>query len=291
MDKLVDGFMMYLKVERHLSANTLEAYGKDLSRFISIIGNVSPKALTREHFEQYITSIAADLSPRSVSRNISAVRTFFKFLVSENIIKTNPLRLIDGPRFGRSLPKFLSIEETDRLLSCPDSVSPKGLRDKAMLELLYATGVRVSELITIKITQVNLERGFVRIMGKGSKERVVPMGDKAINAIKEYLESGREKFVKTKTESFLFLNNNGTAMTRQGFWKNIRNYGLISGISGTISPHVLRHSFATHLLEGGADLRAVQMMLGHADIATTQVYTHVSRKHLSALHKKCHPRP
>ena len=291
MDKLVDNFMMYLKVERRLSANTLEAYGKDLSRFTSVLGGIAPEDLTREHFETYITSIAADLSPRSVSRNISAVRTFFKFLVSENIVKTNPLRLFDGPHFGRSLPKFLSIEEVDRLLGCPNSVSPKGLRDKAMFELLYATGLRVSELITIKITQVNLERGFVRIMGKGSKERVVPMGDKAINAIKDYLKSGRGKFVKTKTESFLFLNNNGTAMTRQGFWKNIRDYGVMSGISTKISPHVLRHSFATHLLEGGADLRAVQMMLGHADITTTQIYTHVSRKRLIDLHKKCHPRP
>ena len=291
MDKLVDNFMMYLKVERRLSANTLEAYGKDLSRFISVLGDFAPEDLGREHFEKYITSIATDLSPRSVSINISAVRTFFKFLVSENIVKTNPLRLFDGPHFGRNLPKFLSIEEVDRLLGSPDPVTPKGLRDKAMLELLYASGLRVSELISIKITQVNLERGFVRIMGKGSKERVVPMGDKAINAIKDYLKSGRGRFVKTKTESFLFLNNNGTAMTRQGFWKNIRDYGVISGISTKISPHVLRHSFATHLLEGGADLRAVQMMLGHADITTTQIYTHVSRKRLIDLHKKCHPRP
>jgi integrase/recombinase XerD len=226
-----------------------------------------------------------------VARNISAIKMFFRFLVSEGKIEKNPTRLLETPRFSRRLPEILSRREVERLLSQPDPCKPRGQRDLAMLELLYATGVRVSELIGLRVLDMNLEAGFVRTVGKGSKERAVPVGAKALDAIKIYLSDGRLHLTRGTNSPFLFLNSRGRQMTRQGFWKIVKGYGLKAGITKKITPHGLRHSFASHLLEAGADLRSVQVMLGHADISTTQIYTHVARDRLKELFEKCHPRP
>jgi integrase/recombinase XerD len=216
---------------------------------------------------------------------------FFRFLTSEGYIKENPARLLETPRLSRRLPDVLSMAEVERLLAQPDPSTPMGKRDCAMLELLYATGLRVSELVGLKVLSINLEAGHVRTFGKGSKERLVPMGGKAIQAVREYLSNGRFQLLKGVNLPYLFLNFRGRPLTRQGFWKIIKKYGREAGIQKEISPHSIRHSFASHLLEAGADLRSVQVMLGHEDISSTQIYTHVTRKRLKELHAKCHPRP
>jgi integrase/recombinase XerD len=215
----------------------------------------------------------------------------FRFLASEGHIRENPARLLETPRIARKLPDVLSTDDVDRLLARPDPSTPGGKRDRAMLELLYATGLRVSELIGLKVLSVNLESGYVRTVGKGAKERLVPMGGKAIEAVKDYLSDGRPQMLRGANLPYLFLNFRGRPLTRQGFWKIIKAYGNAAGIKKKITPHSLRHSFASHLLEAGADLRAVQVMLGHEDISTTQIYTHVTRDKLRELHEKCHPRP
>lgn len=208
-------------------------------------------------------------------------------------MEENPARLVDSPKLPRNIPSVLSPSEVERLLAIPDVSKPKGKRDKAMLEVLYATGLRVSELIGLKFRNLNLTHGFIRTMGKGSKERIVPLGRRAMTALKEYLDSGRQALIKKNGQdsAFIFVNSRGNPLTRQGFWKIIKRYALEAGIKKKISPHLLRHSFASHLLEGGADLRSVQVMLGHADISTTQIYTHVTREKLKSIHEKCHPRP
>jgi integrase/recombinase XerD len=239
----------------------------------------------------YVSSLAGRLSVRSIARNLSALKMFYRFLVSEGKIETNPARLLSAPKLPRRLPGVLSTGEVERLLAQPDLNTGRGKRDKAMLELLYATGLRVSELVNLKITNVNMEAGYVRTVGKGSKERMVPMGAKALEALKEYVVQGRPAFLKRKSSSYLFLNARGKPLTRQGFWKTIKRIGLAAGIRKEIYPHSLRHSFASHLLERGADLRSVQIMLGHADISTTQIYTHVTRERLKQIHQKHHPRP
>ena len=267
-DLLLDQFIAHLKVERGLSENTVQGYSRDLVRFL-------------EHLEAL----------GRAARSLSAVRVFFRFLVSEGRIETSPARLVDAPKLPRRLPEVLSPEEVDRLLEQPDPARPAGSRDRAMLELLYATGLRVSELTGLKLQNVNLEAGFVRMMGKGSKERVVPMGEKAVEAVRAFIAEGRPALLGRRTSSHLFVNTRGRPLTRQGFWKLIKRYGRAAGIRGSITPHGLRHAFATHLLEGGADLRAVQIMLGHEDISTTQIYTHVTRERLKQVHEKHHPRP
>jgi integrase/recombinase XerD len=291
--RLADQFFNYLRVERGLSGNTLQAYSSDLMRFFLFLEGQGIGALevTRENLSAYLLTRSKGISPRSLARNLSSIRSFYRFLVAEGRLDSNPARLQEAPRLPRRLPGALSMNEVERLLSQPDPSKPMGLRDRAMLEILYATGLRVSELIHLKIFDINMEAGFLRTLGKGSKERLVPVGAKALDAVKEYLLYGRRLLVKGVNPPFLFLNGRGKALTRQGFWKIIRAYGRKASIRRKISPHSLRHSFATHLLENGADLRSVQLMLGHADISTTQVYTHVTRERLKQIHEQYHPRP
>jgi integrase/recombinase XerD len=293
MDNLADQFINYLRIERGLADNTVQAYSRDLTRFFLFLEErkLSPLEISREQISEHLGILARQLSSKSVARNVSAIKTFFRFLVSEGIIKSSPARLLETPRLSRRLPDVLSKAEVERLLSQPDPSKPGGQRDRAMLELLYATGLRVSELVGLKTSNINLEAGYVRTLGKGSKERIVPMGEKAMEAVKEYLSDGRHKMAKGANSPCLFLNFRGRGMTRQGFWKIIKSHGRDALIKKKITPHSIRHSFASHLLEGGADLRSVQVMLGHADISTTQIYTHVTRERLKELHERCHPRP
>jgi integrase/recombinase XerD len=292
MNALVDEFINYLLVERGFSNNTIQAYSRDLNRFLQFLESrsLTPLNISQQRIMEYVKIIGTGLSARSVARNISAIKTFFRFLASEGKIKNSPARLLETPRLPKRLPGTLTPGEVERLLAQPDVSKPKGQRDRAMLETLYATGLRVSELVNLKLLSINLEAGYLRTLGKGSKERAVPIGDKAIEAVKGYLSVGRPHFAKRTNSAHLFLNARGHAMTRQGFWKIIRKYGKEAGIK-KITPHSIRHSFASHLLEAGADLRAVQIMLGHADISTTQIYTHVTKERLKELHEKCHPRP
>jgi integrase/recombinase XerD len=292
LQELLDQFIAHLKIERGLSLNTIQAYSNDLvklERFLLKRG-ISPVEITPEHLYAYVGFLSQRMGKRSIARNISSVRMFFRFLVNEGLISSNPARFLESPKLPRRLPELLSMDEASRLLEAPDTSSPLGLRDRALLELLYATGLRVSELTGLKPFHLHLEAGFLRTMGKGSKERAVPMGEKAINAVKDYLVHGRPFLAGKKGSPYLFINRRGTRLSRQGFWKIIKRYGSAAGIKKDISPHKMRHSFASHLLEGGADLRSVQLMLGHADISTTQIYTHVARKHLKDIHKKYHPR-
>ena len=293
MDNLVDQFINYLRVERGLADNTIQSYSRDLNRFFQYLEAqaLSPLITSQDQIMEYVGLIGRGLSARSVARNISTIKTFFRFLAAEGKIKSSPARLLETPRLARRLPKILNQGEVERLISQPDPSKALGQRDRAMLEILYATGLRVSELVGLKVLGVNLEAGYVRILGKGSKERAVPIGEKAAGAVKEYLTNGRIQLAKHTNTATLFLNLRGHPLTRQGFWKIIKKYGKEAAINKKITPHGIRHSFASHLLEAGADLRSVQVMLGHADIATTQIYTHVTRERLKELHEKCHPRP
>ena len=293
MDALLDHFINYLRIERGLSDNTVQAYSGDLMRFSEYLTrkNCTPVDISSQDISDYIITLAKDFSPRSIARNISSIKTFFRFLTTEGHIENNPARLVETPRMPRRLPDFLNKGEVDRLLSQPDQSTPLGKRDRAMLEILYATGLRVSELVGLKVMDVNLESGFLRTMGKGSKERVIPLGKKSCEALKEYLGEGRLSISKGRNPPRLFLNSRGKPISRQGFWKIIKAYGIKANITKKLTPHSIRHSFASHLLEGGADLRSVQILLGHADISTTQIYTHITRERLKELHEKYHPRP
>ncbi|MDP6180498.1 MAG: site-specific tyrosine recombinase XerD [Desulfatiglandales bacterium] len=292
-DHLSDQFTHHLMVERGLADNTIESYSRDLMRFFKYLEcrKLSPLHVTQDDILDYMGTMKGVLSVRSSARNLSALRMFFRFLVAEGKIQGSPARLLGVPKQPRRLPGALSPSEVNLLLSRPDVSNHLGQRDKAMLELIYATGLRVSELVGLKISNINLEAGYVRMVGKGTKERMVPMGTKALEALKDYLSSGRVRLLKNKSSAFVFLNLRGEPITRQGFWKIIKKYGIIAGIKKRITPHSLRHSFATHLLEGGADLRAVQVMLGHEDISTTQIYTHLTGERLKQIHENCHPRP
>lgn len=290
---LADRFINHLRVERGLADNTIQSYSRDLLRFLGYLDKkgLSPVKATRKDITEYIESLEGALSLRSISRAVSALKMFFRFLINEGSLTESPTRLLDSIKLPRRLPGILSGEEVGLLLKVPDTSTSLGLRDKAMLELLYATGLRVSELTGLRMVNINLEAGFVRTIGKGTKERIVPMGEKAREAIKSYINDGRPELLKVRNSQVLFVNSRGVQMSRQGFWKIIKNYGIIAGIKKRITPHSLRHSFASHLLEGGADLRSVQVMLGHADISTTQIYTHVTRERLKQVHEKFHPRP
>ena len=285
--------MNHMRVERGLSENTIQSYSRDLARFFQYLEerDVSLLKASQGDIMDFMATLQDVISIRSAARNLSALKMFFRFLVYDGEIESNPVRLLRTPKLPRKLPGVLSLQEVEQLLSQPDPATHLGQRDRAMLELLYATGLRVSELVGLKLSNVNLEAGYVRTVGKGSKERQVPIGTKALDALKDYLADGRGRLTKKNGVPQLFLNVRGRPMTRQGFWKIIRRYGLKAGIKAPITPHVLRHSFASHLLEHGADLRAVQVMLGHADISTTQIYTHVTRDRLRQVHEKYHPRP
>ncbi len=294
MDALLDVFYQFLLLERGLSRNTVAAYASDLMKFQAYLkkkGIKDIQVVTTEDIENFLYTLAQQgLSARSRARALTAVKTFFRFLIYNGRLDKNPASLVEAPRFGQKLPQVLSLEEVERLLTAPDISTPKGLRDKAMLELLYATGVRVSELVQLRLNQVNLEVGYVLIVGKGGKERFVPIGRKAQEALEIYLQKGRPHLLKNKTSPYLFLGYKGQPLTRQGFWEIIKRYALAAGIAKPISPHTLRHSFATHLLQRGADLRSVQTMLGHASVITTQIYTHITKEHLKKSYVKFHPR-
>ena len=294
IDSLIDQYLNYLLVEKGLSEKTLESYSRDLTRYhafmlengVALISE-SDTSLVLKHL---IALRDAGLGARSRARHLVSIRGFYRFLVQEGIIRQDPTRRVELPKTGLKLPDVLSVEEVQQLLDAPDPKTPLGARDAAMLELLYAAGLRVSELINLKQQDINLEAGFVRVFGKGSKERIVPIGNYARQTITHYTETSRQKLLKNSISAWLFVARAGRPMTRQGFWKLLRRYALKSGLKKKITPHSLRHSFATHLLEGGADLRAVQVMLGHVDISTTQIYTHVAREHLKQMHAKYHPR-
>jgi integrase/recombinase XerD len=292
MENLVREFCEYLAVEKRHSPHTVAGYRRDISRFASFDPKLPLKSATSSHIRDFLLSLHQQgLSSRSIARSLSSLKSFFKFLVGENILGENPVATLETPKIWRKLPGTLTLEEVETLLNQPDSDTPLGLRDKAMLEVLYATGVRVSELISLKINDINLEVGYLRSFGKGGKERVVPLGEVAQSYLKDYLVRSRPKLIKNKNLSALFISRRKAPMTRQGFWKTLKQYVLKSNITTTVSPHTLRHAFATHLLERGADLRSVQQMLGHSDISTTQIYTHVVQKRMREVFEKCHPRP
>jgi integrase/recombinase XerD len=294
IDEYADRYIHHLLVEKGLSAKTIEAYSADLTRYIRFLKQNRIDAATESdavHVLKYLIIMRKEgLGPRSRARHLVSIRGFYRFLVQENLLKSDPTHLIDLPKTGFKLPQVLSVDEVRRLLASPDVARPNGARDAAMIELLYASGLRVSELVNLKLYDVNLEAGYVRVFGKGSRERVVPIGGYARKKIEDYLHRARPQMLKRSMSDFIFVARAGRPITRQGFWKQLRHYALQAGIKKKVTPHMLRHSFATHLLEGGADLRAVQMMLGHMDISTTQIYTHVARDHLKQVHRKYHPR-
>ena len=293
-DYYLDLFLDHLRVERGLAANTVEAYGRDVRRFLDFLAGrdkAGIEAAGRSTVMAWLLDLdRAGVGPRSRARGLSALKGFFNFLVREGHLKHNPAGDVETPRTTAHLPQVLSMEEVETLLAAPDISTPGGLRDKAMLELLYATGLRVSELLAVEIGRLNFEAGYLRTMGKGSKERLVPFGDEARDWMKRYMTESRDRFLGRRTSPFLFLSRRGGKLSRQYFWRKVRDYALTAGIRKSISPHSLRHSFATHLLSRGADLRAVQMMLGHADISTTEIYTHVARERLQQIHRQYHPR-
>lgn len=293
-DNLADQFINYLVVEKGLADNTVAAYSADLAVYLGFlksetVTNIrdSDTAVVLKHL---IALRNSGLGPRSRARHLVTIRGFYRFLVQEGILENNPAKMVDLPKTGRKLPAILKVEQVVRLLNTPDPSTPKGLRDGAMLELLYAAGLRVSELVQMVVTDLNLEACFVRVLGKGSKERVVPIGRNAQSRLGLYIASARPILSKGTPSAYLFVSRRGQPMTRQGFWKILKLNALKSGISENITPHTLRHSFASHLLERGADLRSVQVMLGHVDISTTQIYTHVAPERLKAVHTQYHPR-
>ena len=294
LDTLTDQYLNYLLIEKGLSEKTLDSYGSDMARYLTFLENSGIKHIsdadTSAILKHLISMRDAGLGAKSRARHLVTIRGFYRFLVQEKILKHDPTRLIDLPKSGLKLPDVLSIEEVRLFLNIPDTKTPIGSRDSAMIELLYAAGLRVSELVNLKLQDVNLEAGFVRVFGKGSKERIVPIGLFAKEKIDDYLKTARPLMLKNIPSRYLFVARAGKPMTRQGFWKLIKRYALRGGFNKKITPHTLRHSFASHLLEGGADLRAVQVMLGHVDISTTQIYTHVAREHLIKIHEKFHPR-
>lgn len=295
MNDLIKEFLSYLSVERGLSSNTLVSYRRDLAKFFDYLKSrriASPERVTRQMITSFMLAEKdRGLSANSISRALACLKTFFKFLVRENKIKEDVTSVIESPKLWKKLPFTLNLDEVESLLMAPNVRDIMGARDKACLELMYATGMRVSELINLKMNDINMEVGFAKCFGKGSKERIVPFGRKAKESIARYVEKSRPAFLKKKVSNFLFLTRLGKPMSRQTFWKTIKKCAREAGIKKDITPHSLRHSFATHILERGADLRIVQELLGHADISTTQIYTHVSKDRLKAIHKKFHPRP
>jgi integrase/recombinase XerD len=290
MNDFVLLYLDYLAVEKGLAKNSLTSYRTDLRRFGEWLDDRPLEDVRRQDVVRYFQSLrSSGISARSVARSLAALRGFFRFLVRERHLKHDPTENVENPKLWKTLPHSLQPSEVEALLAAPDRKTPDGLRDAAMLELLYATGLRVSELIRVKLDELELDAGFLRTFGKGSKERIVPFGDTARKAIAAYMERGRPHFNR-RNDGHLFLTNRSRPMSRQTFWMKIVKYARQAGIRSHISPHVLRHSFATHLLENGADLRSVQLMLGHSDISTTQIYTHVSRARLQKLYDQFHPR-
>jgi integrase/recombinase XerD len=293
-DDLLDEFCDALWLEDGLSRNTIDSYRRDLQIFSAWLSSARGETLLRAQRMDLLDYLAYRFQrksrPRSAARLLSSLKRFYRFLLRENRIQADPTLQVDSPKLPRSLPKILTEEDVDALLAAPNVETPIGLRDKSMLEALYASGLRVSELVTMQVAQLSRDMGVVRVMGKGSKERLVPVGEEALIWIQRYMDSARPQILAGRQTDALFITSRGASMTRQAFWYLIRRYADQAGIRKGISPHTLRHAFATHLLNHGADLRVVQMLLGHADISTTQIYTHVARERLKQLHAKHHPR-
>jgi integrase/recombinase XerD len=291
---MIDSYISYLRDVRRMSPNTVESYARDLAALAGFAEarRTSVDTLGRRDLEAFVRSLMTQgLSPRSVARSVACVRGFFRFLALERRLEESPAADLKAPRAGPALPKFLDLDEVDRLLAQPDVSTPRGLRDKSLVEVLYASGMRVSELVAVKPGDLRLDEGYLTCLGKGDKERIVPLGDQATDWLRRYIRDGRPSLLRQKSSPWLFVNaRDGGPLSRVGVWKVLKAYGITAGITREISPHVLRHSFATHLLERGADLRAIQVMLGHADLSTTQIYTHVLEARLRAVYDKYHPR-
>jgi integrase/recombinase XerD len=294
MNRLLDQFISYLVAEKGLSANTREAYSTDLARYLNHLekaGRTAPDTILPTDIAAFLaTERERGLSPRSRARLLSSIRMFHRFLLIERLATINPSSIIEAPRTLRKLPEFLSQSDVEKLLNIPHTGHPEDIRDHAMLELLYATGLRVSELVHLKKREINLDVGYLMTLGKGNKERLVPVGETACQRIREYVDQVRSSQDSDDKVAELFLSRLGEGMSRQAFWNIIKKRALMAGVRTSISPHTLRHSFATHLLANGADLRSVQLMLGHADLSTTQIYTHVTQERLKQLHREIHPR-
>jgi integrase/recombinase XerD len=291
---VLEAYLDHLRVERRLADHSLESYGRDLARLAAFAAAAGRQldALDRHALEEFVREqMARGLSPRSTARMVAAVRGFYRFLVLDRRLERNPADDLRPPRAWPALPKFLSLEEVDALIAQPDTATPLGVRDRAMIELLYATGLRVTELIRVRSSDLHLDEQFMTCIGKGSKERLVPIGEEAAEWIARYQRSARRGLLKGRTSAQLFVNARGGRLTRVGFWKILKRYGRAANLPPTLSPHVVRHSFATHLLERGADLRSIQMLLGHADLSTTQIYTHVHQARLRTAYNRFHPRP
>ena len=291
-DRLIDGFIDNIWLEKGLSQNTLDAYRQDLSNFSNWLKPVNLENADKITLLDYLAyRLKQGYSSRSTARSLSSLRAFYAYLLSKSLISDNPTAKIQSPKLGHSLPKILSEEDVEKLINAPNTKEPLGLRDRAMLELLYACGLRISELINLDVLNLNIRQGVVKVLGKGSKERLVPMGEPALDWISDYLTYGREQLLTdTKKSSILFLSNRGTGMTRQTFWYRIKLYANKAGVDQSLSPHTLRHAFATHLINHGADLRTVQLLLGHTSLSTTQIYTEVARHRMKELHREHHPR-
>ncbi len=297
MESVCNAFLNYLKVEKGLSTNTIAAYRLDLAKFTAFAAKQSLKLeqIRRDNIVDFLASLYRQkLDSRSVARHLVTLRNLFRFAVRDGILAADPALNLESPKFRKTLPHFLSVREVDRLLNMPDTSTPLGLRDKALLELLYSTGLRVSELCHLRVADLEMKMGCLRCIGKGDKERLVPVGRKALAAVEQYLLESRPQLLRARRQGeavpFLLVNRLGGKLSRAGVWKILAGYGNRAGLRGRLTPHKLRHSFATHLLERGADLRSVQLMLGHADISTTQIYTHVVEERLKQIYKAHHPR-
>jgi integrase/recombinase XerD len=294
MQDLIEIFLNYLSVEKGVSSNTIESYKNDLifyQNYLKEKGIDSFLKVNRQDISDFmLKQKEKNLSASSISRRLSCLKTFYRFLLREKIISSDPTEAMQSPKLWKKVPDTLNIEEIERLIAQPNIRTKIGIRDKAILDMMYATGMRVSEVVNLKLEQLNLEMGFLRCIGKGNKERIIPLGRYACNAIKRYIQESRNLLLGKKQSEYLFLNRRGYPISRQGLWKIIKKYARMAGIKKPVRPHIIRHSFATHLLEGGADLRSVQEMLGHSDISTTQVYTHINKDYLKMIHKKFHPR-
>ncbi|MBI3934481.1 MAG: site-specific tyrosine recombinase XerD [Acidobacteria bacterium] len=292
-DRQIAAFLNYLRVEKGLAKNTVESYGRDLEKFDRFLKKNSRelRQVSAMDVREFVLGLdRQQLQSRSIARHVVSLRQFFLHLLREDVLSSNPTEHLESPRAWKVLPKYLSVEETRILLEQPDDSTPLGWRDRAILEMLYGTGLRVSELISLRVADINLEEGTVRALGKGNKQRIVPAGKHAVAAMEKYLSKARPFLLGSRQSPWLFVSRRATSLTRQTIWLMLARYGRLAGIGKRVTPHLLRHSFATHLLARGADLRSLQMMLGHADIATTQVYTHVVSTQLQEIYRRHHPR-
>jgi integrase/recombinase XerD len=297
MESSASAFLNYLRVEKGLAANTIDAYKRDLKKFSAFLGRRGSDlaAVRRDEIVDFLASLYRQkLDSRSVARHLVTLRNFFKFALSEGAVRADPTLNLDSPKLRKSLPSYLRVDEVERLLELPDPRTTLGARDKALLELLYSTGLRVSEVVGLRVGDLEMQMGCLRCIGKGNKERLVPVGRRALAAVEHYLREARPELLRARRQAgtlpYLFINRQGGQLSRVGMWKILTSYGKRAGLRGKLTPHKLRHSFATHLLERGADLRSVQLMLGHADISTTQIYTHVVEERLKHIYKAHHPR-